>query len=97
MTELSQAILQGGPDVIVVLVAIGASLWGLLNSGVLCFGRELAYRDQLIASLARTIDEQRVAMAAQAETGRAQATASQSALDVIRNDLLPRLAQTRGA
>lgn len=97
MTELSQAILQGGPDVIAVLVALGASLWALLNSGALCFGRELIYRDQLIASQTRTIDEQRSAMAAQAETARVQAAAAQSALDVIRNDLLPRLAQTRGA
>lgn len=97
MTELSQAIVQGGPAVIVVLVGVGGGIWALLNSGALCFGRELIYRDQLIASQTRTIDEQRSAMAAQAETARVQAAAAQSALDVIRNDLLPRLAQTRGA
>jgi len=95
--SLNQAVTQGGPAVILILVSIGMAVWAALASGILRFGRECDYRDTLIAQLTKANDEFRSANASLIEANRQQAQASQAALDLIRQELLPRLAQSRGA
>jgi len=94
--SLSTAVTQGGPAVILILVSVGMAAWAALASGILRFGRECDYRDQLISSLTKANDEFRAANIALIEANRQQAQASQAALELIRQELLPRLAQSRG-
>jgi hypothetical protein len=94
--NLSSAVTQGGPAVILILVTVGMAAWAALASGVLRFGREVDYRDQIIGQQAKTIEEQRETIAQQAQANLQQAAASELALSLIRNDLLPRLARASG-
>jgi len=95
--QVSQSITQGGPAAITILVLIGFAAWAALQSGTLRFGREVDYRDRIIEQQQKTIEDQRATIAAQATAQQQQAEASKQALDMIRQDLLPRLARASSA
>lgn len=91
MSSLNSAITQGGPGMIATLITVGLAIWAALASGMLALGRELAYRDQIIATQAKTIEEQRATNAALVQANQQQAATSQAALEMIRQELVPRL------
>jgi len=95
--SISDSITHGGPAVITVLITVGLAIWAALLSGALRFGREVDYRDQIIEQQAKTMEEMRTTNAALTEANRQQALTAQNSLDLIKTELLPRLARSGGA
>lgn len=95
--QLLNSLVQGGPVAFATVVSVALAAWGLLVSGKLRFDRECGYRDRIIERQDRVLEEFRVANAALIEANRQQAQAAQMSLNLIHSELLPRLAQSRGA
>lgn len=93
--NLDQAIVNGGPAVITMLIAFIITSWTALTTGVVRFGRECDYRDMIIVNQVRTIDELRNANNALIEANRQQAQNAQTSLDFIRQELFPRITPAR--
>lgn len=96
MFGLNDSITHGGPGIILLLISFIITAYAILASGALRFGRECDYRDLIIANLTKANNELQAANAELIEANRQQAQSSQAALELIRNELLPRMSRTRG-